>query len=157
MSRTYSVIFANTSVSVAVDLFQIKPADDKPCRILGMFLSQVGVGDVGDTSEELLNFSIVRGNTSDGSGGTAPTPQLIDPNDPAASFTARVLDTTQASAGTPVTLHSDGFNVRMQNPIILPENMRWSVTQAQTILAVRLVAAPADAITLTGTLYVEEY
>ena len=43
MSRVYTVEFENVTITAAngdVDLFEIRPADDNPVRILGCFTRQ---------------------------------------------------------------------------------------------------------------------
>ena len=69
--RIYSVVFSAVAVSAAQDLFEITPADDKPVEIVGIELGQSS--DAGDAADELLQISIIRGFTTSGSGGTAPT------------------------------------------------------------------------------------
>lgn len=154
--RIYTVVFAAVSVSAAQDFFTITPADDKPVKLVGLMLTQVGNSDVGDAQEELLRFNIIRGFTVAGSGGTAPTPAAIDPGDSAAGFTSRVNDTTLANTGSTVTLHEDAFNVRSGYLNWWPEGFEPGATQGNTTIVVRLPTAPADAITLSGTLYVKE-
>lgn len=154
--RVYTVVFAAVSVSAAQDLFEITPADDKPVEVVGLMLSQVGNSDVGDAQEETLRFSIIRGHTTGGSGGTAPTPRPVKRTDAAAGFTAEVNNTTIASVGTTVVLHEDGFNVRAGYINWWPPETEPDATQGDTTLLVRLNTAPADAITLSGTLYVRE-
>lgn len=154
--RGYTVQFDNVSVSAIQDLFEITPADDKPVAIVGLFLSQTGVADVGDAAEELLPVQIIRGFTASGSGGSAPTPVALSPIDTAAGFTAEVNNTTVATTGTSVTLHSDNFNVRVGYQNWWPEDAAPAASQANTTIIVRLTRAPADAITLSGTLYVKE-
>lgn len=155
--RVYTVVFANVSVSAVQDLFELTPADDKPIEIIGMTLAQNGNSDVGDAAEELLRFSIIRGNTTGGSGGTAPTPRPMKRTDAAAGFAAEVNNTTQASAGTGVTLFTDTFNVRAGYQIWFPDGCEPDAGQGDTTIRVSLDAAPADAITLTGTLFVREH
>jgi hypothetical protein len=156
MARTYTVQFDNVSVSAAQDLFEISPADDKPVSIVGLFLSQTGVADIGDAAEECLPVQIIRGFTSSGSGGSAPTPTPVDGVDTAAGFAAEVNNTTVATTGTTTTLHSDNFNVRVGYQNWWPEGTEPQASQANTTIVVRLTRAPADAITLSGTLYVRE-
>jgi hypothetical protein len=156
MSRVYTVQFDNVSVSAIQDLFEITPADDKPVDILGLFLSQTGVADVGDANEECLPVQIIRGFTTSGSGGSAPTPAPIDPIDTASGFTSEVNNTTVANTGTTATLHSDNFNVRVGYQNWWPDGCCPGASQANTTIVVRLTRAPADAITLSGTLYVRE-
>jgi hypothetical protein len=155
--RMYTIIFDNVSIAAAQDLFEISPADDKPCRIHALTLCNVGgTADAGDAQEELLRLLIRRGHTTSGSGGTAPTPTPLVAADAAAGFTAKVNNTTLASAGTTVDLHADGWNVRVPYQLIFTPEMRPTVGQGATTLVVRLVNAPADAILCSGTLYVEE-
>lgn len=154
LERPYSVTFSGVTGTAAQDLFEISPADDKPVKLAGLFISQSS--DVGDTAEEMLRIEIIRGYSSSGSGGTSPTPTPLNPNGAAASFTAEVNNTTPASSGSPVTIHAEAFNIRsgMQH-FWTPETMPVC-TQAQTTIVVRLVQAPADALTLAGTLYLLE-
>ena len=155
MGRVYTVEFENVAVTAAQDFFEIAPADDKPCKVLGLFLSQFS--DVGDAAEECLRIRIIRGHSTGGSGGSAPTPRPVNPSDAAAGFAAEVNNTTIASAGTAVNLHSDSFNIRVGYPVWFPEKCQPQVSQgAGVLLVVRLLAAPADSLSLSGTLYVEE-
>lgn len=155
MARVYSVVFGAVSVSAAQDFFEISPADDKPVEIIGLMLSQTGNSDVGDAQEELLRIQIIRGHATSGSGGSAPTPRPMNPSDTAAGFTAEVNNTTVASTGTAVTLHEDAFNVRAGYMCWWPAGSEPAATQANSTIVVR-TTAPADAITLSGTLYVRE-
>jgi len=155
--RVYSVVFENVAISAAQDLFEITPADDKPCEILALFLSNVGgTADAGDAQEELLRLLITRGYTTSGSGGSAPTPRPLNPSDAAAGFAAEVNNTSLANTGTTHDLHADGWNVRVPYQMIWTPETIITVTQAQTSLVVRLVGAPADAVNVSGTLYVRE-
>src|SRR5574343_34462 len=124
--RIYTVVFAAVSVSAAQDFFELTPADDKPIEIVGLSLAQTGVADVGDTNEECLRCNIIRGHTTSG------------------------------SAGTTTTLHEDSFNVRAGYINWWPEGCGPAASQANTTIVVRLPSAPADAITLSGTVYVRE-
>lgn len=158
--RLYTVIFDNVAVTTAVDFFELNPAADKPIRILGIMVGQTN--RVGDANEDMLRWSIVRmtGSTlTSGSGGSTPTPQALNPGDPAASFTAEANNTTQASTtGTTSTLHADTFNTRTGLQFI-PTPEMWPVgidSSATGILVVRLLEAPGASTTFTGTVYVEE-
>lgn len=156
MGRVYTVGFDNVSVSAIQDLFELTPADDKPIKLRGLVISQTGVGDIGDAAEEFLPIKISRGFTTSGSGGSAPTPQALDSAGAAAGFTAEVNNTTVANTGTETVLHYDNFNVRAGYMIWFPQDCEPKASQANTTMTVRLTRAPADAITLSGTLYVEE-
>jgi hypothetical protein len=152
----YTVEFEGVTVTAAggdADLFEITPADDKPCAIHALFLAVTS--EVGDAAEEMISYKIIRGHATSGN-GTATTPAPLGPIDTAAGFTAETYGTTIASAGTPVDLHSDAFNVRVPYGIILTPEIRWCVSQAQTTLVVRMMTTVADDVTMNGTLYVEE-
>lgn len=150
----YTVEFENVSISAQVDFFELTPADDRPLAVIGMTLDQIS--DVKDAEEEILRYRVIRGHATTGSGGAAPTPQLLHPRSVAAGFTAETNNTTIASTGTPVNLHSGAFNIRVGERLFLPPELYWRVDQGQTLLVVRLMAAPADAVTMSGTLYVME-
>lgn len=151
--RTYTVVFGAVVVSVAQDLFEITPAVNKPIEIVGIELGQTS--DFGDANDEGLQISIVRGHTTSGAGGTAATPAPVEPNDAAAGFTAETNNTTVATAGTTTTPHSAVWNVRAGYINWFPEDARPKASQANTTLVVRQTA-PADAITMSGTLWVRE-
>lgn len=153
-SRIYTVEFEAVAVTAQVDFFEITPADDKPVEVLGLFLSQSS--DVGDAADELLRYRVIRGHTTGGSGGAAPTPRPVKRSDAAAGFAAETCNTTIASAGTALNLHSDTFNVRSGLQLWVPDTLEWDATQGDTTLVVRLMAAPADSLTMSGTLYVRE-
>jgi hypothetical protein len=153
--RIYTVVFGAVSISAAQDAFEITPADDKPVELVGITFDQTGVGDVGDAAEELLRWTVIRGHTTSGSGGSAPTPRPTQRNDAAAGFAAEVNNTTIASVGTAVTLHEGAFNVRAGMIFWWPPGCEPSAGQGDTTIVVRL-PAPADAITISGTLYVRE-
>jgi hypothetical protein len=152
--RIYTVVFSAVTVSAAQDLFEITPADDKPVEIVGIELGQSS--DAGDAMDELLQISIIRGHTTSGTVGTQNvTPTPMSPAESAAGFTADINNTTVASSGTTTTLTTTCWNVRAGYIQWFPEGMRPIATQANTTIVVRQTA-PADAITMSGTLYVRE-
>jgi hypothetical protein len=154
MSRVYTVEFENVAVTAAQDFFEISPADDHPVALLGVMIDQHS--DVGDAAEEMLRYRIIRGHTSSGSGGSAATPRPLDPGDAAASFSAEVNNTTIASAGTAVNLHSGAFNIRGGLALFWPPEMVPMANQGNTTIVVRLLANPTDSLSMSGTLYVAE-
>jgi hypothetical protein len=152
--RAYSVEFENVSVTAAQDFFEVTPADDKPVRVAGLFLSQSS--DVGDAAEEMLRIRIIRGHTTGGSGGAAPTARPMDRSATAAGFAAETNNTTIASAGTGVNLYSDAFNIRSGLQLWFPPECMPEVSQGDVTIVVRLMAAPADALSMSGTLFLLE-
>lgn len=156
MRGIYAVTFDQASFTTAngdYDFFEISPADDKPIEIVALFIGNKS--EVGDAQEEMVAFSIVRGHSTGGNGSSA-TPRPLDSSDGAASFAAETVASTPASAGTPVTLHADTFNIRTGLQLIFPPDMRPKASQAETTIVVRLLTALADDATLSGTLYVRE-
>jgi hypothetical protein len=140
MSRgVYTVTFlasAPTTIAAAsgdYDFFELDAAAEKPIEIVAIDLSNKS--EVGDAQEEMVEYSIVRGNTTTGN-GTATTARPLDASDGAASFTAKVISTTPASAGTAVTLQAGTFNIRAGLQYIFPELMRPK-TQGADLLCVR--------------------
>jgi FlaG/FlaF family flagellin (archaellin) len=157
MGREYTVVFQKVTISAAQDLLEITPADDKPFVLHGWHISNVGgTADAGDAQEELLPIEVIRGFTTSGSGGTAPTPRAADPGDSAASFTAEVNNTTLANTGTTNSLFEGGINIRIPDPFFFTEATRPKVNQGNTTMCVRLVDAPADAVVCSATFYLEE-
>lgn len=155
--RVYTVSFDNVSVAAAQDLWELTPADDKPIRILGWNVENVGgTADAGDAQEEFWRLSIVRGHTTSGSGGSSPTPQPVKGADTAAGFTAEANNTTIAStSGT--TVWTGGMNVRAApNFVWFPDEAQIDASQANTTIVVRLLSTPADAVSMSGTLWVAE-
>lgn len=152
--RIYTVVFTAVAVTASQDFFELTPADDKPVELVALYLSQYS--DAADAQDELVSWSIIRGFTTSGSGGSAPTPRPVNRSDAAAGFTAEVNNTTKANTGTTNTLHQDSFNVRAGLIWIPTPEMQHSASQADTTLVVRLDVAPADSLTMNGTLYVRE-
>lgn len=154
MARVYSVSFEAVAVTAAQDLFEITPGDDHPVILLGMTIDQSS--DVGDAAEEMLRYKVIRGHATGGSGGSAPTPRPMDPGDAAAGFTAEVNNTTIASAGTAVDLAAGAFNIRSGLAVFWPPELCPMANQGNGTIVVRLMAAPADSLTMSGTLWVAE-
>jgi len=154
MSRVYSVQFNAVAVTAQQDFFEINPAAGKACRILGLFLSQST--EAGDAEDEQLTVLLKSGQTTSGAGGSAPTPVRNNVTDAAAGFTAEANNTTKATAGTIVTHHAENFNVRGGYVYIPTERMQIELTGSRRF-TVELSKTPADSVTMSGTIYVEEF
>lgn len=160
MSRMYTVVLSGTVTNAGGnnDLFELTPADDKPIRLRGLVLSQIS--EVGDAAEEGLNISIIilPATVTSGSGGSAPTPQPVDPADAAAGFTAEVNNTTVATtSGTASTVDESGWNIRMS-----PMERWWPdpefapMCRQASAMVIRMQTTLADDATFACTAYVEE-
>jgi hypothetical protein len=154
MGRVYSCEFDNLSFSAATtDIFELDAAAEKPIKVLGWIIGQTS--DMGDAAAEGLRYRWVRGNTTSGSGGTATTPRPMHVTDAAAGFACEAGNTTAASAGTAVNLVTAPWTIQQADLIWLPAGCEFD-TSGTALLVMRFVAAPTDAITLSGTVWVEE-
>jgi len=154
MTRTYSVQFDGVSVSASQDLFEIVPADDVPIKLLGLFLSQSS--DVGDAAEEMARIRIIRGFATSGSGGSAGSPVPIDSSGASAVHTAEMNNLDGAIAGASAVLHSEAFNIRSGFAMWWTPETAPRISQADSRVVVRLSASPADALSMSGTIYIQE-
>lgn len=154
MSRIYSVSFPAVAVTAQQDFFELVAAAGKVIRPIAIFLSQVS--EVGDAAEEGLTLFMKSGQTTSGSGGSAPTPVPQNVSDAAAGFTAETNNTTKASAGTIVTHHAENWIIRQPYQLILPDRLQQELTGARRWTC-ELATTPADSISMSGTVYVEEF
>lgn len=157
MPRTYTVEFEAQTIATAsgdYDLFELDAATDLPIEVVAIELGQSS--ELGDAQEEQLRLRVIRGHTTTGN-GTSTTPRPVSPADAAASFTAKTVGATIASAGTAVNLLSTTMNVRagyQWGPV--PFGM-GIFTSGSSLLVVRLMAAVADDLTMSGSVTVVEY
>lgn len=152
----YTVRFRAQSFTTAngdYDFFELTPADDRPIELCGLLISTKS--ELGDAQEEQIEWGVVTDNATTGN-GTATTPNPVSPRNAAAGFTAETVASTPASTGTTVEMISDDFNIRSGLQLVLPEDYRPCVDQADVMMCVRLFAALADDATLTGTAWVRE-
>jgi hypothetical protein len=111
MSRIYRVTFEAVAVSAAQDLVQIIGASGVMVRIRRCW---VGATDTTlPTNQQIsLRCRFLPATVTNGSGGSAPTPQKVDPGDAAAAATAKTNSTTPATtSGTAVVLDEQGTNL----------------------------------------------
>lgn len=152
--RTYTVEFDNLAIAVATtDILEFLAADDKPCRLLGWEIGQTS--DVGDVQEEGVRLRWVRGNTTSGTGGSAITPRPCLEADVAAGLACEAGNTTAATAGTAVNLATAPWNIRLPWDKWLPQDCEFSFG-GTSLMVLRLVAAPADSLTFSGTCWIAE-
>ncbi len=159
MRGIYAVPFSGYSINNAdgiQDLFEIQPIANQPIELMGFKFSQRT--DFGDSEEEGLPISVIRGNLVVGSGGTVVTPNPLDPRDGAASFTADFGNTTPASTGTEVILDPEVWNIRQTHLYLpVPElRMKADNLLANRILVVRLLVAPNTDLVTEGVAWVRE-
>lgn len=134
------------AISTAVDLFHFTIADDKPMSLLALELCQTT--DLGDANEEVIRLGLYTGVTGGGSGSALTEAALSDAH--GASISTAVVG--QATASTGGTLRKMFFwNIRQAGPVWIatPETV-IRIGQGSSAAAIRLVAAPADSITVSA-------
>jgi hypothetical protein len=156
--RIYAARFQAVAVTAAQDFFEVLAGTAVKTSILGWSLSQTT--DLGDAAEEVLRIETVRGIgtvTSGSGGGSNPTAQPIDDKDAAFTGTVEINNTTRMATGTGSleSLDEYGWNIRIpwekefipeKRPVLAPGD-RWTLS---------LVAAPADSVTISGTVWIAE-
>lgn len=153
MGRMYTVSFTAVAVTAAQDLFEVVAPADSVVVLHAIYLGQTT--ELADAAEEQLRIAIKSGSTTSGSGGSSATPVPLSLGDAAFGGTAEVNNTTQATSGTIVTHHNDTWNLRGPYQLIFTPEMR-KVLSPSARMTVELLAAPADSVTMSGTLYLEE-
>ncbi len=153
MSGIYTAVFNNVAVTAIQDLFEIVAASDAVVLLHDIHLSQNT--DVGDAAEEVLRIELTSGHTSSGSGGSAPTAIPRDIGQSAFGGTVEVNNTTQASAGTIVTKYVWNWNIRVGFDKIFTPETRPRIAPG-TRMCLELPAAPADSVTMSGSITIEE-
>lgn len=153
MGRLYTATFRAVAVTAAQDLFAIVAPTDAVVAIHDIDISQTS--DVGDAAEELIRVSLKSGASSAGSGGTLTTAIPIQYGDAAFGGTVRINDTTIATSGTIVVHRSTAWNVRAPLNIIFTPETRPILSPSRRFV-VGLIVAPADSLTMNGTITFEE-
>lgn len=156
MGRFYSVPFSAATVTAAQDVFEVLAASGKPFVLHEIVLGQTS--DAGDAQAELEQVLIKRatGSYTSGSGGSTVTPVKHLTNDAAAGPTAEINNTTQASAGTGAltTIRTETWNVQSGYQYLpTPESRLVFLPSEACVVS---ITAPADSLTMSGTLVFEE-
>lgn len=153
MGRIYTAVFNNVAVTAVQDLFEIVAPADSIVVVHDLHISQNS--DLGDAAEEILRIELTSGHTTSGSGGSAPTAIPAQFQDSAFGGTVEVNNTTQASAGTIVTHYVWNWNIRVGFDKIWTPETRPVIAPSRR-MCVELPAAPADSLTMSGSITFEE-
>lgn len=157
MSRMYWLAYSGTLTNAGgnADLLELNPADDKPCKLRRMVISQIS--EVADAAEEGLQISVQRFPATVTTGnGTAVTGTPIDSADSAAGFAAECNGATVATtSGTAVFFGYFGWNVRAGLDIYFNPEEAPKAKQAEAII-VRCDTTAADDITVNLAFLIEE-
>lgn len=133
------------SISTAVDLLFCTVAADVPVRLWSFDIGNTT--DLGDANEEVLRIGIYTGVTGGGS-GSALTEVGMDDRAP----TVGAAWVGQGTASTSGSLRKVIYwNVRQAGPawVAIHDMATIHISAANDPIAFRLLAAPADAITLS--------
>ena len=155
-SRLYSVPFSGVAVTAQQDFFEITAAAGKPVIVHSIEIEQST--EVGDAQEEGLSILLKRGSsgTTSGTVGTqAITCPPVCSTDAAFGGTVDINNTTRMSAGTITTLRAWNWNVRIPFFKIFTPEARPLIAGGER-LTVELATTPADSITISGTMMIEE-
>lgn len=150
MGRMYAAVFEEVAASAAQDLFEVVAPADSAVAIHGVMISQSS--DAGDSASEQLNILIHRASTS-GSGGSSVTASPLNVGDAAFGGTVEANNTSQGTEGT--QLHAECFNIMAGLCIWWTPETRLILSPSGRIV-VELQSTPADALTMSGTIYFEE-
>lgn len=155
MARAYTVNFENVTVSAAQDLLQIKGAAGKVLKIKRVFLGATNTTLV--TAQSLrLRSRFLPATVTDGSGGSTPTPQKVDPGDAAASFTSLANNTTPAtSSGTAVLLDAWGVHIFAGLDFSWPTGSEPTVGPSESF-TFELLSTVTGTCAFSGSVRVEE-
>lgn len=154
MGHIYSALWDNKAVTTAIDLFELTVSADRPCVFHQLDVYQTS--DLGDAAEEVIRIGVYRGSTG-GSGGTAITETRYVDGDAPANLAAVIEYATGGTSSTGGTLiHNLGWNVRIPTQFIWTPELRPRCDAGEDPISVRLLAAPADSITMGACLIWEE-
>ncbi len=152
MGRVYTAQVSAVAVTVAQDFFEVNCPSDAVLRILSCRVGQYS--DVGDAAAEMLPVQISKATGTAGSGGSTPTARPHMLGTVAFGGTVEVNNTTQA--GTTIVLLSEAFNIRAGWLYQPPEiEMFWM--SPSEVLLVELPVAPADSLTMEGSITFEVF
>jgi hypothetical protein len=150
--RIYTASFSAVATTTATDLFELTCAADRPIDIIGWTIFQTT--DLGDAAEEVLSLTVERGVTA-GTGGTASTEvDYGGRGESTADTTVNHMVTTAHTGGT--VMFRKGWNIRIPEEFWLPERL-YGYADAGTDPVTLTMTAPADSITMSGTIFWMEY
>ena len=151
MGLIYTAVVEQIAVTAIQDFLEITAPSDSIVKILSARLGQNS--DPADAQAELLPVQITRYATG-GSGGTAAI--AANPHEvgsPTKGSTVDRNNTTQG--GTPLVIVADVFNVQA-GWIYQPPPEEQIIISPLGILAIELPVAPADELTMSGSITFEE-
>lgn len=159
----YTASFSGVAVAAAQDLFEITAGNNY------VLLRRVVLGqysDAGDAEAENLAVKFIRGHTTGGTGGSTLTPYRMSQQAAQnALATVKANNTTEASSGSQEVVWSEAWSVGagyIYHPTIcMParkhaQDLGLFVIQPDERFVINLPTAPADEITMSGSIEFEE-
>ena len=156
MGRRYIVPFDSVSMTQAQDLVQVKGAAGKILKIV----RQWGKPADGNTLPAAQNLRFrgrfLPATVTDGSGGAAAVIGALDPGDAAASFTAKINNTTKATtSGTAVILETGGEHEWNGYERVWDKAAQPTIGPSESWVF-ELLNAPSGTVVMSGGVEVEE-
>lgn len=145
--RLYTSQFNGVAVTAQQDIFELVAGTNGNIELHEFFLSQIS--ELGDAQEEGLLLLLKQGQTTTGSGGTAPAKVPRDIDASASAATVAANNTTKATAGTIVTHECWSWNIRVPFQKIWTPETRPFLKGARR-MTIELATTPADSITMSG-------
>jgi hypothetical protein len=158
MGRIYSVSATATitAANTDVDLLEIDPAAEKPCRLVGYVIGQTS--EVAEAQEEGIRIDVIILPSGTTGNGTAATEEPLDGNDSTAGFASETFGATVATTGgTARTLDMCAWNLRA-SPLERwwPDPEMRPRVQGADLMVVRWQTTVADDVVVAATFYIEE-
>jgi hypothetical protein len=153
MGRVYTVTGEAITGASLVDLVSVKGSTGKTVKIKRI---RFGATDTTLPTAQMIEWVLkyLPATVTAGSGGSAATPGPVDPGDAAASFTARVGDTTGATSnGTTVKVIDGGDHIYQGVDVPVPDCPVCGLNEQLTLTILSTLSGTAH---LSVTVWVEE-
>lgn len=151
--RLYTVSFQNVTLSAAQDLIMVKAGSSNPIALTSINLGQITGTTV---ANQRIRIQMLPATVTNGSGGNAGTVSKWIASDAAASATARINDTSQAtSGGTIVDIWDDEWNILNGWIWVPPILSRPPVAAVSAAFRIAIDSTPSS-IVASGSLVFEE-
>ena len=152
VGRMYSVSFLDVAVVAAQDLINLTATASMALEVLRIEGSQRSL-----TAWEMKPIKLIRNlaTVTAGAGGTAPTPVKVNNGDAAATFTARVNDTTAQTGTTSTILFASGFEFLNGYFKVFTPDERLVIAPSQGF-AINLPTAPSASTLMSFSVLVRE-
>lgn len=158
MPVTHTGVFKGVAVTAQQDFFEVKSSTSAVTVVHGFVLSQET--ELGDAAEEQLRLTTNRGfsTVTSGTGGTTVTTTLVLRGGPAFGGAVEANNTTKLAVGTG-TLTTDlevhTWNERVPYVFWYPPEARPVILPGE-YWTLELETTPADSVTISGTIYLEQ-